>query len=268
MGNVERILVVVIMATIVVILALAIWGLGQDEVNTSPYDTASGVAPEKEVPVDLEAGGAPDGGATATAPPDDSMTGEITVETPPKTAPGPIAQVDAQPKRAPESERSALPPSPAPKSAPGGIPFDSPIPGMRRYRVEKGDTYSTIAFKVLGDRNLWKEIADANKDVAPERLAVGMEILVPPRPEGAVTKAPAPEPAPPLLAASAAPGESPKKSERAYVTRKGDTLYGIAKRELNDPSKWKSIYEMNRRVLPSEKVVPVGLTLQLPASTR
>ena len=57
-------------------------------------------------------------------------------------------------------------------------------------------------------------------------------------------------------------------SGKRYVTKKGDTLFGIAKRELNDGSKWRSIYEANRTVLPSEKVVPVGLTLELPASSR
>lgn len=267
MGNVERILVVVIMATIVVILALAIWGLGQDEVNTSPYGTASGVAPDKEVPL------VDDGSGGGAAPPgdDDAIWGEISVVEPPETVsapPSPIARVDDAPKTVPGDAGAGAPPPSSARPPTGSIPLDSPIAGMRRYRVEKGDTYSTIAFKVLGDRNLWKQIADANKDVRPERLAVGMEILVPARPEATVTKAPVPEPAPPLLAASAATSDKAKKDARVYVTRKGDTLYGIAKRELNDPSKWKSIYEMNRRVLPSEKVVPVGLALELPEAAR
>jgi nucleoid-associated protein YgaU len=261
MGNVERILVVVIMATIVVILALAIWGLGQDEVNSPPYGTASGVSPGKEIPV-------VPGAETTTLleTEEDSLDAEIVVA-PNRggVAPaGPIATVAAIPAGGAESlSRGSSPSFPA-----GSLSLESPIAGMRRYSVEKGDTYSTIAHKVLGDRNLWKQISDANKDVDPRRLSVGMEILVPARGDaGAPTRVsspiPAPAPVPPLLA-SIGGGSGP----RTYVTRKGDTLYGIAKRELNDPSKWRSIYEINRSVLPSEKVVPVGLTIALPAGER
>ena len=286
MGNVERILVVVIMATIVVILALAIWGLGQDEAGAPPGGAASSaIEADRELPVTFDSGG-------AAGPPadDDSADGALDAVIPVDAGRGsaeqkapvqPIATVadgppieasatSATSKKTPASDParfSAPPPS-------SGAPLESPIAGMRLYTVAAGDTFSTIAFKVLGDRNEWKQIAEANKDVDPRKLTLGMQILVPARgaEKAAIVKTPAsaepsstaaPAPVPPLLATNPA-----ATGGKRYVTKKGDTLYGIAKREMQDGSKWRSIYEANRTVLPSEKVVPVGLTLEIPASSR
>jgi len=276
MGNVERILVVVIMATIVVILALAIWGLGQDEAGAPPGGaTSSAIEADRELPVTFDSGG------SAAAPADDdSADGTLDAVIPVDAGRGsadrkapvqPIATVaDGTPveKKPPASE----PPRFSPPPASSGAPLESPIAGMRLYTVASGDTFSTIAFKVLGDRNEWKQIAEANKDVDPRKLTLGMQILVPARgaEKAAIAKTPAsgepaaaPAPVPPLLATNTAP-----PGGKRYVTKKGDTLYGIAKREMNDGAKWRSIYEANRTVLPSEKVVPVGLTLEIPASSR
>jgi len=268
MGNVERILVIVIMATIVVILALAIWGLGQDEVTTSPYDPGSAISADKEVPV-------VERDAFARA---DAADGDLGVEIPfapadsrPLPERRPIAEVaEFVPPARSATEAAAGPAAPAP--APGGAVLDSPIPGMRRYTVEKGDTFSTIAHKVLGDRNLWRQIEDANKDVDPRRLTVGMEILVPNAPDARralpAAKAEPPIPSPLLLSAGKSLATPAGDPARRYVTKKGDTLFGIAKRELRDGKKWREIYEINRALLPSETVVPVGLTLTLPADSR
>src|SRR5262244_2670033 len=148
MGNVEKILVIVIMATIVVILALAIWGLGQDETYKAGTDVA--VQPDKEVPVvSAPSGGSADSDIEATLPVADGS---------PRTATGtgskPIAEVAASPRTGSESSALASPVA--------GDVLDSPVAGMMRYTVKKGETYSVIAEKLLGDRNQWKAIADAN----------------------------------------------------------------------------------------------------------
>jgi hypothetical protein len=48
-------------------------------------------------------------------------------------------------------------------------------------------------------------------------------------------------------------------SPRTYVVRPGDTLWGIAKRELGDPLRWSEIYELN-----SGRAEPGGRTLEDP----
>jgi 5'-nucleotidase len=51
------------------------------------------------------------------------------------------------------------------------------------HKVKKGDTLSSIAKEVYGDANLWKKIADANKDKIPNpnKLKIGTVLTIPPR---------------------------------------------------------------------------------------
>ena len=52
---------------------------------------------------------------------------------------------------------------------------------IRTYKVSSGDTLSSIALKVYGDRNRWRDIQKANKAILGEssRLQVGQVLVIP-----------------------------------------------------------------------------------------
>ncbi len=57
---------------------------------------------------------------------------------------------------------------------------------------------------------------------------------------------------------------APSSGGRTYTVKRGDTLYAIARREYNDQSKWRAIWEANRDRIPNKDKLAVGTTLVLP----
>ena len=51
-----------------------------------------------------------------------------------------------------------------------------------------------------------------------------------------------------------------------YTVRKGDTLYGLARRFYNDQRKWHLIYAANRTTLSDPNYIRVGQVLTIPAA--
>ena len=51
--------------------------------------------------------------------------------------------------------------------------------GTAVHVVVEGDTFSSIAGDYLGDINLFSKIADANPKVDPDRMKIGMQIVIP-----------------------------------------------------------------------------------------
>jgi nucleoid-associated protein YgaU len=98
------------------------------------------------------------------------------------------------------------------------------MPGT--YTVRPGDTLSAIAQQQLGDASRWPEIFLLNRGTIqhPDRISPGQVLALP----GTTPMHPPP---------------------RIYVVRRGDTLSGIAKRELGDASRWPDIFERNRDVI-------------------
>jgi DNA-binding SARP family transcriptional activator len=77
------------------------------------------------------------------------------------------------------------------------------------------------------------------------------------------------EPSAPVVSA---PASAAHGGERTYVVRRGDTLWGIAERELGDPLRWSDIYRLNAgrpqpggRVLSDPHWIDPGWTLVLPS---
>ena len=75
-----------------------------------------------------------------------------------------------------------------------------------------------------------------------------------------------PEPAPAVSEPMASEDESLEPvGVRTYVVRKGDSLYGLARRFYNgDHTKWRGIWEANRTRVPDKDVLPVGTRLIIP----
>ncbi len=77
------------------------------------------------------------------------------------------------------------------------------------------------------------------------------------------TPAPAPAPAPVYTATSSDEPLAPAGG-KTYVVRKGDTLYGLARKFYNDQSRWRDIYNANRDRLSSPNQLRVGMRLVIP----
>jgi nucleoid-associated protein YgaU len=127
---------------------------------------------------------------------------------------------------------------------------------------------------------------NAKEKTAPNQVPPKAAIETPPPlpPPTAAAPAPAPETPPPTAMAPAPPGPEPappvagsgrqlpkethaKKAthkSRVYTTKSGDTLQSLAKKYYNDPKKWRTIYEANRRQIKDPDKLPVGKKLIIP----
>ena len=54
---------------------------------------------------------------------------------------------------------------------------------------------------------------------------------------------------------------------RSYTVQRGDTLSGIAERELGDANRWPEIFVLNRRVIRDPDQIFPGQVLTLPGDT-
>jgi LysM repeat protein len=140
---------------------------------------------------------------------------------------------------------SVLPEAPTPGDAPpiDGTPVDVQIADgnkadgtpVRFHKVQKGETFWSIAAREYGDGSLATKLQDYNKAVSPDavKLALNSDLRIPPievlKP-GAVAKGPA--------GASVARGDATKADPKAagrvastYQIQKGDTPYAIARKQ-------------------------------------
>lgn len=132
---------------------------------------------------------------------------------------------------------------------PGGKEI-SPLPAApQEYVIQKGDTYEEIADKKLGNRNLWKVIADANPAMKPNAMRVGKKIVIPSQPE---KRAETTE----VAVAGAGP--------RTYVVQPGDSLTAISKKMYGTIRNFEKIFQANRDKLESSDDLKVGMTLTIP----
>ena len=83
-------------------------------------------------------------------------------------------------------------------------------------------------------------------------------------PPVAVVSAEPPPTAPALLKPEPEPAPEPAAGPRFYTIKPGDTLSGVAERELGSHRKYHAIFEANRDVLASPDALRVGMTLRLP----
>ena len=54
-----------------------------------------------------------------------------------------------------------------------------PLPDIRTYEVQKGDTLWVISVREYGDGLRWKDIADANPGVDPKKMSIGTLLVIP-----------------------------------------------------------------------------------------
>ena len=72
---------------------------------------------------------------------------------------------------------TAYDPAGANSGAAVGVP---PVaPAARTYTIQKGDTLWSIANRTYGNGQRWVDIAQANPSIAPAKMPVGQEIVLP-----------------------------------------------------------------------------------------
>jgi nucleoid-associated protein YgaU len=147
------------------------------------------------------------------------------------------------------------------------------------YTWKNGDTFPILAQRFYGDASrlaILKRINEGRTEVQP-----GERVLVPLYDLDAVQ---APAPTAPVAGTSAAlttptKAGAPKKSEaaapvastatsptgaRVHIVKDGESLWKIAKQELGSGARWNEIYSANRDVLASPEALHTGQKLRVP----
>lgn len=123
------------------------------------------------------------------------------------------------------------------------------------HTVKSSDTLTSIAKEHYGDGSKWMLIFNANGLSNKDVLFVGQKLTIP-SPELKVKQQ-----QPVVKKASLSRSSSPGVAHRAQG---GDTLQSLAKVYYNDESKWKIIYDANKRSLSGRETVKPGEILIIP----
>lgn len=164
---------------------------------------------------------------------------------------------------------------PASSSGTGGsyaLPGMSPSPAVDgKLTVQPNDSFWKISQRLYGSGAYFQALAEHNRDVCPNphRLRAGTVIEAP---DSAVLREKYPDLCPTeqkeemqRRRASVDSTAHGSTSGRVYIVQAGDTLYDIARYELEDASRWGEIVALNRNQLGDDYdyLVP-GMKLVLP----
>ncbi len=171
---------------------------------------------------------------------------------------GPLQDSPARPKLAPAIADPVKEPPPEIKQAQkpkagGGVI----APEFTEYTVQAGETFASIAQKMLGSRSKADVIASANPLVDPTRLRTGRVIRIP---KDAANIQGKPTARPPSV--NAKPELSAAK--RTHKVESGDTLTGISKKYCGTIKNISLILEANRNVLGRAEDLRPGQELVIP----
>ncbi len=140
------------------------------------------------------------------------------------------------------------------------------------HSVEEGDSLWSIAQRHYGDGSLAGRLAEFNGSRAanPDLIRVGVRLRIPPKAVltgAAEDRSPAVVPAnKPDTKPETKPASNPAPTEhRLYKIKPGDTLGAIAMRELGTIRRAPEIVALNPKTLADPDIVPVGVTIRLPA---
>jgi nucleoid-associated protein YgaU len=129
-------------------------------------------------------------------------------------------------------------------------------PAAGKYKIVSGDTFSSIAAKLYGNRNLYHVIEKANPGVNPARLKIGQEINVP-APQAVTSIADAIDSTPTVTGTI--------DTTKQYRVQAGDTLHRISQKLYGQTKYWSAIYDLNKAAIgPDAGRIKVGTVLNLP----
>lgn len=150
-----------------------------------------------------------------------------------------------------------------------------PVKG-RRHTIAAGDSLYRIADRYYGGKSATyiRAIFDANRRVLtdPDRLPIGVELVVPDLPEKGVLQAGA------THAQEASKTANPRDAARTplasesavpfrwYQIKRNDRYVSIAREQLGNEHRWKEIYELNKDKFPNASQIREGVRIKLPAA--
>jgi len=155
---------------------------------------------------------------------------------------------------------SVFQPPVAPSVTPPRV-LDDPTPQV--YTVQRGDVLSRIASRHGVST---AEIMDLNKISDPNKIVIGMKLLLPPHAKP-VTQTPAASTAAP--AAPVAPRAAPTASGKTYEVQAGDSISRIASRHgvsARDLQAVNNITDPNRIRVGQKLIIPGGASTPAPAA--
>lgn len=166
-----------------------------------------------------------------------------------------------------ESGLTQVPPTQIPVAQPPVQPTADTA--GKTYKVQSGDTLSSIAQTLKLGKGGMKALIAANKTTLPnpDRLKVGMTLNVPA--PAAPTTVVAPTPTNPGGAKVTMVDNAPKldavtpPTSGDYTVQSGDTLERIARKVFNDGRRWQDIHSWNRDQLPDPARLRVGQVLKI-----
>jgi nucleoid-associated protein YgaU len=201
---------------------------------------------------------------TGTTASENELPGPVVPVSPPMGVPGEIGPMAGATGAAPMATGVEPMPMgtvamPAVTVVPPPPPPPPPVAGKQTYKVQHGDTLSSISEHFYKTPMKWRLIFEANRDkigASPNNLKDGMELVIP---DGG--------------AASAVPGRRGSGAAAAaaagkYVIATGDTLTSIAQKSYGSATKADidRIYEANKaRIGPDPDDLKVGMELVIPA---
>lgn len=143
----------------------------------------------------------------------------------------------------------------------------SPRPSRQKtYTIQPGDYLITIAEEEYGDGQLWKAIKAANPDLDENCLRIGETIKLPALAEATRLMRAEGQPGADRETRPAPDPDQTRVARATYMVERGDSLIKIARNVLDDDTRWREIFELNRDRLDSPDVLRVGMELRLPAS--
>jgi len=284
MGNLEKVLIVIILATIVVITLLAFLDSGEEPAedlgaavamaDADASDRGSeGGDPGGSSTGDFGRGGEPRGDANPDGPRGDPSP--LTSLFEPGDGAGPRGEQgddpllreqeapgfeEAGPGAASARDGTATAGEPATgaddpgagKPGPPALSIPASDPGARRlprvYRTRPGDTWESIARALYGETGFATALRIANSDVAKTSLVEGSELYVPDRRE----------------AEDLAGGPPESGTPRKHVVEKGETLWEISRLHYGTAQRWRDILEANADSLETDRDLRPGMELRIP----
>ncbi len=252
MGNFEKLSVLVIVVIIVMILVVALYTWTGDP-----------------------SGGDPAAASVATANQNSDIARVVDVQLPPRPERKPPVAPQLTPeeilKEFQRAGRKAGEPGPV---VPGGMDGSATDPVIaetpkpeapkepRFHVVAPGETIGKIAkieYPGVGQRAI-DAILKANPTVDPSRMAINSKLLLPEL-ASADTKVAIESP---KRIAPSEPAVATIKPGTIYVTKKGDTLPGLAKRAYRDSGQWHRIWVENFDEIQDTEHLAAGMRLRIP----
>jgi nucleoid-associated protein YgaU len=232
--------------------------------NSTPAPTESTTAAPTALQPTAAAAAQPATPAVASTPAPDHTdrwaialeTGQVPTLMTQTPAPSPSRPVDlAVAPPAPRAEPRLADLTAAPVAVVSSTPPAATQPtGSRTHKVQKGETLSSIAAAVYGNRNLYTRIQQANPQLDAHKLRPGMIINLPD-----ISTATTPE----STASHATPTLT--ESSTTYRVQPGDSLHRIAQKLYGRPEMAQKIYDLNKDSIGSDPgKLKLNMVLKLP----